>query len=161
MTKRELAGRLARWSVLISEYRLKIVYNSGKTHTDADALSRYPIDGPEEFDDEDFLLFIGSTEERNNEFSEAQRSVPRWAAAIEKLSAAPTSACENFLMKNDLLFIRTFKNGDYFDRLCLPPGKFLTEVLLANHDYVTAGHLGPKRTRHKSLQEYLQSCENS
>ena len=47
MTKRELAGRLARWSVLISEYRLKIVYKSGKTHTDADALSRYPLDGPE------------------------------------------------------------------------------------------------------------------
>ena len=167
-----MAGRLARWSILISEYRLKIVYKSGKTHTDADALSRYPVDGPEEFDDEDFLLLIGSTAERNDELSEAQRSVPRWAAAIERLSAAPASTCGNFLMKNDLLFMRTFKNGDYFDRLCLPPGKFRTEVLLANHDDVTAGHLGLKRTltkmrcryywpkMSKSVQEYVQSCEN-
>ena len=67
--------------------------------------------------------------------------------------------------------MRTFKNGDYC-RLCLPPGKFRTEVLLANHDDVTAGHLGLKRTltemrcryylpkMTKSVQEYVQSCEN-
>ena len=57
-------------------------------------------------------------------------------------------------MKNGLLFIRTFKNGYYFDRLCLPPGKFRTEVLLANHDDVTAGHLGLKRTLTKMSCRY-------
>ena len=75
-------------------------------------------------------------------------------------------------MKNYLLFIRTFKNGDYFDRLCLLPGKFRNDVLLANHDYVIADHLSLKRTltkmrcryylpkMTKSVQEYVQSCEN-
>lgn len=43
MTKRDLAGRLARWSLAIQEYDIKIVYRNGKLHTNADCLSRYPV----------------------------------------------------------------------------------------------------------------------
>ena len=47
LTKRDLTGRLARWSLWCQGYDLKIVHKSGKMHTDADPLSRYPIDEEE------------------------------------------------------------------------------------------------------------------
>jgi hypothetical protein len=40
LTKRDLAGRLARWSLSIQEYDIEIRYRSGKLHDNADCLSR-------------------------------------------------------------------------------------------------------------------------
>ena len=36
-------ARLARWLIRISNYTFRIIYRSGKQHTNADALSRWPI----------------------------------------------------------------------------------------------------------------------
>jgi hypothetical protein len=43
-----LAGRLARWSLVMMEYDLSIRYRSGKLQVHADMLSRYPVDQPEQ-----------------------------------------------------------------------------------------------------------------
>ena len=40
MEAKDLNTRLARWSLELAEYNFKIVYNSGKTHGDADFMSR-------------------------------------------------------------------------------------------------------------------------
>ena len=52
LSKKELAGRLARWAAFVQGIELEIVHKSGKKHTDADALSRYPIEGGENEIDE-------------------------------------------------------------------------------------------------------------
>ncbi|KZS19595.1 Uncharacterized protein APZ42_013916 [Daphnia magna] len=47
-SKTELAGRLARWAMTISEYKYVIAHKDGKLHQDADALSRYPVSEDDE-----------------------------------------------------------------------------------------------------------------
>jgi len=47
MQKRDLVGRLTRWSLQLQDLDIEVVYRSGLLHTDADVLSRNPIDPPE------------------------------------------------------------------------------------------------------------------
>ena len=52
LSKKEPAGRLARWATVIQGENIKIVHKNGKKPTDADALSRYPVSGGDEEIDE-------------------------------------------------------------------------------------------------------------
>lgn len=39
-TTNNLAGKLARWAMFLSEFRINLVHKAGKTHCNADGLSR-------------------------------------------------------------------------------------------------------------------------
>ncbi|KZS02280.1 Uncharacterized protein APZ42_000738 [Daphnia magna] len=43
MSKSEPAGRLARWALKLQEFDIVIGYRPGKSHQNADTLSRIPI----------------------------------------------------------------------------------------------------------------------
>ena len=59
-TKRDLAGRLGRWSLTLQEFDIAIFYKSGKAHLDADCLSRYPVGHPSEEEEDDRCLLIAA-----------------------------------------------------------------------------------------------------
>ena len=59
----------------------------------------------------------------------------------------------NFILKGKLLYLRTIKQEQEFDRLCVPPNK-RDEVLKWVHDEPLAGHLGQSRTREKATQRF-------
>ena len=58
MKKKDLAGRLARWSLQFQDLDIEIVYRSKKLHSDANVLSRNPVDHPEPIDEIPTLMLL-------------------------------------------------------------------------------------------------------
>ncbi|KZR99635.1 Uncharacterized protein APZ42_004425 [Daphnia magna] len=130
MTKQELSGRLERWSLSLQEYDISIQYKKGSLHEDVDALSRYSI------------------QERGEE--EKTLAIPVAAIGLDTRSWADgQDRYGNFMLKEDLLYLRTFRFGQESDRLCVPPER-RKEALYWVHDEPTAG----------AVTRYIQSCKS-
>ena len=120
LTKKDLTGRLARWSLWCQEHNLKIVHKSGKLHTDADALSRHPI-GEEPKEEEEFenvMIFSLQTKEDSSEaLKAAQRKFAKWGRMIEKLENGILRGY--FQLINGALFTLPTRATETYPRLCL------------------------------------------
>jgi len=96
ITKKDLAGRLARWTLSVQVYQPKIVYKSGQLYEDADALSRYPvtIKGTEDEEDDLLPVFYVAWETERRRTKEFQEAVQKMAGCKEIL-CEPTGCCKN------------------------------------------------------------------
>ncbi|KZS19711.1 Uncharacterized protein APZ42_013760 [Daphnia magna] len=75
LTKKDISGRLTCWSLQLQEFLLRIIHRNGRLHTDADAFSRYPVDAPQELDEQlhcTLGAFSVDTESKS-EFQQAQQ----------------------------------------------------------------------------------------
>jgi transposase InsO family protein len=178
MTKRDLAGRLARWSLTLQEFNIAIFYKSGKAHLDADCLSRYPVGQPSEEEEDDRCLLIAaafsfSLHDPNQpyiqELADAQDDEPAWKAAKEALREGKKAGAYRLL--GDRLYRQSIVSNQLVRRLCLP-AKYRMEVLRRYHDEVTSAHLGLNRCLHqlkkrffwpcmaRSVQKYIRACKS-
>jgi len=173
MTKRDLAGRLARWSLSLQEYDIQIFYRSGKLHDNADCLSRNPLEKEPEEKIDDRCLIVAALQmetQHSFDFVKQQKKFPAWKTRMEALRNG-RKVKGNFCLKNDRLYIKTFKNGNSYLRLCVPK-KFRDDILKAFHDDVVSGHMGIKRTLEKirkryywpkmgdQIYRYVRACES-
>lgn len=156
MKKKNLAGRLARWSLQLQDLDLEIVHRSGHLHLDADALSRNPVAPPEDTPEIPLL----SLQTVDKESIKAEQEMSGWWRPIilglrEK---DPTNLTRKLIrhyeIREGLLYHRVIKNGRAYYRLCLIPS-LVEPVLLACNDDVTAGHLGVTRTLDKIQKRYF------
>ncbi len=128
MSKKEPAGRLARWALKIQEYDINIGYRSGKTNQNADCLSRIPK-----------TLIATIIPKSHTDWSEAQRNDEYCRKIIESLGKNEPELIMQYQLSetNELL--------DKEHRLVVPVMK-RKEVMELNHDHMLAGHLGIAKT---------------
>ena len=154
-TKKDLAGRLARWSLQLQDYDLEVTHRSGRKHQDADCLSRSPVDAPtEELGDERHIFLIS---EEQMDWALQQRKDPKWSGIIEKLRKGEDPTIQRtYILCDEKLYKKTFVNNGNFYRLCVPLDS-REKVLSACHSSETAGHLGVLKTRERVLSRYFWS----
>jgi hypothetical protein len=156
--KRDLAGRLARWSLQLQDLDIDIVHRSGRLHSDADSLSRAPIGKPEEEEEIPLLATVPAAPGEKIDMGSAQRQSAWWKKILQGMEvAAPSKQMRKLIkpyeVRGGVLYRRQVSHGGITYQLCLPE-PCVEQVLLACHDDVTARHLGVTKTTYKIQQRY-------
>lgn len=156
MTVRNPNGRLVRWSLQLQDLDFEIVYENGRKHLEADALSRAPVDpAPERATEPLFACDEGA----EVSVRDLQHRLD-WLQPIRLCLLDPDGRhdrktkrrARKYLLENGLVFRRTHDESSG-GALVLPP-ELRQHVLHSLHDHVTAGHLGIAKTYHKIKQRF-------
>lgn len=145
--------RLTRWGLVLQQYNLEIKYKSGREHTNADALSRLPLDvSPQinfvQIPDEFNLQSLQDTDQVCHGFKNfLENGLLPNDENLTKLILADYSA---YSVKEGILC----KNINKLDVIVIPK-TLIPEILEAFHDDVFAGHLGYHKTLEKIKDRYF------
>ncbi|GFW28551.1 retrovirus-related Pol polyprotein from transposon 17.6 [Trichonephila clavipes] len=136
MNLKDPSGRLARWALRLQEHDFDVKYKTGKKHSDADALSRNPVEEETETSDK----FLAVTTSMN---LAVEQKKDQDLAKLKLLSNS--SKNEEFRFIDGIL---CRKNFDPDGKLWLPviPKHLRADILRHFHDAPTAGHLGFAKT---------------
>ncbi|GFW51500.1 retrovirus-related Pol polyprotein from transposon 17.6 [Trichonephila clavipes] len=153
MNLKDPSGRLARWALRLQEHDFEVKYKTGKKHSDADALSRNPVEEETETPDK----FLAVTTSMNLAMEQKK---DQDLAKLKLLSNS--SKNEEFRFINGIL---CRKNFDPDGKLWLPviPKHLRADILRHFHDAPTAitediplkeSYKGPiTRSRIKTLEQ--------
>ena len=177
-------GRLCRWSLVLQGYDFEVKYNAGRNHSDADCLSRYPLDADIKDLDQEYFEDItteptvmaftqvmqsaveeaDAQNEENEEMpdvisvtgiAEKQQRDPKLAHLIRAVKSAKESDIQNhYVLKNDVLYKRVVKDSKARYLLCVPNSK-VDAVVAAYHDCDLSTHPGQTRTLAKIKVKYF------
>ena len=171
--KKDTSGRLLRWQLYLQEYDFTITYKKGKTHCNADCLSRFPLPDtlPEgEDSDHDRTLALMTENISDTVTAQAQDEFCKRIFGLLQQSDPPDRVISNFVIQKGILYkvCRT-----EFGRklvMCLPE-KWFFDVLSELHDGLFGCHRGKAATMHRFKQrfyipnveqriaKYIRSCD--
>ncbi|GFX24802.1 retrovirus-related Pol polyprotein from transposon 17.6 [Trichonephila clavipes] len=136
MNLKDPSGRLARWALRLQEHDFDVKYKTGKKHSDADALSRNPVEEETETSDK----FLAVTTSMNLALEQKKDQ------DLAKLKLLSNSSKNEEFRFIDGILCR--KNFDPDGKLWLPviPKHLRADILRHFHDAPTAGHLGFAKT---------------
>lgn len=157
MRQSNLSGRLARWSLKLQSFNMKIEHRKGKDNVVPDALSRT-------FSSEELL----EVEEMSLE-DDAFRSAA-YMELVKKVENLKNRS--NLIVKNGKVYIKvdnSLGNDSPIYRLYVPY-ELIPKLLNSNHDVPSAGHLGIEKTferlsrlyywpkMYETVREYVGNC---
>ncbi|GFV72311.1 hypothetical protein TNCV_637731 [Trichonephila clavipes] len=136
MNLKDPSGRLARWALRLQEHDFDVKYKTGKKHSDADALSRNPVEEETETPDK----FLAVTTSMNLAMEQKKDQ------DLAKLKLLSNSSKNEEFRFIDGILCR--KNFDPDGKLWLPVilKHLRADILRHFHDAPTAGHLGFAKT---------------
>jgi len=161
------SGRLTRWALLLQEFDFTVEYKSGKTHTNADCLSRLKINNGDVQEPEFPVMF--------NVAIDVEQSNDNWCKSL--IEALKRNSTKKFLKKfklQDKTLYRITYHRDGCEKLLLcVPKKLRLDVLNQLHDNAsTGGHYGLVKTYlkvrerfywpnlEKSIGKYIARCKS-
>uniref|UniRef100_A0A1X7UNW9 Integrase catalytic domain-containing protein n=1 Tax=Amphimedon queenslandica TaxID=400682 RepID=A0A1X7UNW9_AMPQE len=141
------SGKLARWSQVVSEYDLDICYRPGRQNSNADALSRAPLQAGTSNDSLDTVqIATVTTDGEMTELIRNQKEDEEFGPIITSLERGNREP--NFVLVEGVLYYCGVKDGSPL-RLCVP--LLEREKLLKNiHSGTFAGHFS-SRSVYKTL----------
>ena len=168
-TLKDPTGRLGRWALRLQEYTFSVVYKSGKLHSDADCLSRHPVDPPNSTEVEADACILAITDFLH--VADEQRRDPSLLSIIDRLQSGDTDpSLSTFLLQDNVLYRRNL-HPDGAELLLVVPRHLRKDVLQELHDAPTSGHLGVSRTYdrvrrrvfwkglYRSVRRYVAACD--
>jgi hypothetical protein len=163
--RKNLNRRLARWLLTLQDFDCKLEYKSGKKHTDADCLSRYPVEGNREDQDSDRpsvnIRFLKSGDHwiMSPSVNIDQTDDPWIKGIIKKLqnlSSLPIKERRSLdryvLISQEHLYRKIYDGGVSW--AIVVPAKQRQDVIRINHDGSAAGHLGIEATYQRIRRKY-------
>lgn len=159
-SRKDMTGRLARWSLALQSYDFDIVHCSGKSNVIADFLSRNPLSISDEsslkgnFETEDVdglqLYRIQATqvsrEQENDDYCR------RWRNAVH---ASQRTCFKGHSLINNLLYKVSRIHGTEKCLLVLPDSLFNNVLQEIHDDPHTGGHFGLMKTLSKFRDRYF------
>ncbi|CAF1393237.1 unnamed protein product, partial [Rotaria sp. Silwood1] len=182
---KDSSGRLARWAISLSAFNIvSIKYKPGKTNTNSDSLSRYPLSN--------LAVLNGTTPISTLNFWDnctlleniriEQYKDPHLHIIIDKLSGLSHPFINNlypsFTLINGILYKCRSPSKNIYQRsvglphLLVIPKTMQQELLSWTHDHPTVGHSGREKTLYrlssrvywdtmrKDVTQYIQSCQS-
>ena len=151
---RNLTGRLARWLVILEDYKPTIEYLPGRMNVVADALSR-AVAAP--------LITNPSSQITEDVLMNAQRDDPLWGQVIHALDNGDSSLLPRTPLPADQLHMQQgllmryaqvhAPTREEFSQLVIP-SSLVPQVLSQVHDTVEASHPGVDRSIRNALSRY-------
>eukprot|EP00111_Clytia_hemisphaerica_P016400 TCONS_00048555-protein len=139
---RDVSGRLSRWAVLLQQYTFEIRYKKGAKHSDADAMSRAPIQPVSE-------AFVGSI-----------RLVPTTEVAAEQECDRQVMSHiernrDEYAQDESGVWTHLTKRGKSVVHSLVVPQRFRADILDSIHKHPSGAHFGISKTVNKVWQTYF------
>ena len=153
-TLKNPSPRLARWILKLNEYDFDIEHRAGVKHSNADALSRLPVNAIL-FDDSDSLTRLRAEQDTEPEIAAMIRLLTptdRTSTSTEPVSKEfrKMKSCRNEYKLRSNVLVRGSANGD---QLVIPTSR-RESILKALHSDATGGHLGREKLIAKLRERY-------